>query len=71
MRATAATDALDHKVDRAKAQECLGHANIVTTRLYDRRRTRQENSPTFKVAYLTSPRLNPDLPRGAIGSDEQ
>ena len=47
----AATNALDHKADIAKVQEWLGHANIATTRLYERRRTRPENSPTFKVAY--------------------
>jgi site-specific recombinase XerD len=51
LRATAATNALDHEADIAKVQEWLGHANIATTRLYDRRRTRPEDSPTFKVAY--------------------
>ena len=51
LRATAATNALDHEADIAKVQERLGHANIATTRLYDRRRTRPEDSPTFKVAY--------------------
>lgn len=51
MRATAATNALDHEADMAKVQEWLGHANIATTRLYDRRRSRPEDSPTFKVAY--------------------
>jgi integrase/recombinase XerD len=51
LRATAATNALDHQADIAKVQEWLGHANIVTTRLYDRRQTRPEDSPTFKVAY--------------------
>jgi integrase/recombinase XerD len=35
----------------AKVQEWLGHANIATTRIYDHRRTRPEDSPTFKVAY--------------------
>lgn len=30
-------------------QEWLGHANIATTRLYDRRQSRPEESPTFKV----------------------
>ena len=39
LRATAATNALDH------------HANIVTTRIYDHRKTRPEDSPTFKVSY--------------------
>ena len=51
LRATAATSALDHEADIAKVQEWLGHANIATTRLYDHRRMRPEDSPTFKVAY--------------------
>ena len=51
LRATAATNALDHHADIAKVQEWLGHANIATTRIYDHRRTRPEDSPTFKVAY--------------------
>ena len=51
MRATAATNALEHGADIAKVQEWLGHANIQTTRVYDRRHTRAEDSPTFKVAY--------------------
>ena len=51
LRATAATNALDHQADIAKVQEWLGHANIATTRIYDRRKTRPEDSPTFKVRY--------------------
>jgi site-specific recombinase XerD len=51
LRATAATNALDHEADIAKVQEWLGHANIATTRLYDRRKHRPEDSPTFKVMY--------------------
>jgi integrase/recombinase XerD len=51
LRATAATNALDHGADIAKVQEWLGHANIATTRVYDRRQGRPEDSPTFKVAY--------------------
>jgi integrase/recombinase XerD len=51
LRATAATNALDHQADIVKVQEWLGHANIATTRIYDHRRTRPEDSPTFKVAY--------------------
>ena len=51
MRATAATNALDHGADIAKVQEMLGHANIQTTRIYDRRKTRPEDSPVFKVSY--------------------
>ena len=51
LRATAATNALDHEADIAKVQEWLGHANISTTRLYDKRKSRPEDSPTFKVTY--------------------
>lgn len=51
LRATAATNALDHQADIAKVQEWLGHANISTTRIYDHRQTRPEDSPTFKVNY--------------------
>jgi site-specific recombinase XerD len=40
LRATAATNALAHNADIAKVQEWLGHANIATTRLYDRRQSR-------------------------------
>ena len=51
LRATAATNALEHQADIAKVQEWLGHASISTTRIYDRRGSRPEDSPTFKVAY--------------------
>jgi site-specific recombinase XerC len=51
LRATAATNALDHQADIAKVQEWLGHANIATTRIYDHRKSRPEDSPTFKVTY--------------------
>jgi integrase/recombinase XerD len=51
LRATAATNALANGADIAKVQEWLGHANVSTTRLYDRRSTRPEESPTFKVRY--------------------
>lgn len=51
LRATAATNALAHHADIAKVQEWLGHADIATTRLYDRRQHRPEDSPTFRVAY--------------------
>ena len=51
MRATAATNALSHDADIAKVQEWLGHANVSTTRLYDRRKTRPEESPTFRIKY--------------------
>jgi len=51
LRATAATNALDRGADLGKVQEWLGHANVSTTRLYDRRRSRPGDSPTFRVAY--------------------
>jgi site-specific recombinase XerD len=51
MRATAATNALEHGADIAKVQEWLGHADISTTRLYGKRDSRPEDSPTFKVRY--------------------
>ncbi|HEY3165831.1 MAG TPA: tyrosine-type recombinase/integrase, partial [Candidatus Binatia bacterium] len=51
LRATAATNALSHDSDIAKVQEWMGHANVSTTRLYDRRKTRPEESPTFRVKY--------------------
>jgi site-specific recombinase XerD len=38
LSATAATNALDHEADIANVQEWLGHANIATTRNYDRRK---------------------------------
>lgn len=51
LRATAATNALEHEADIAKVQAWLGHANISTTKIYDRRDSRPEDSPTFKVRY--------------------
>jgi integrase/recombinase XerD len=51
LRATAATNALDHNADIKKVKDWLGHAHISTTEIYDRRRSRPEDSPTFKVSY--------------------
>jgi len=51
MRAMAATNALEHEADIAKVQQWLGHADISTTRIYDKRQQRPEDSPTFKVWY--------------------
>jgi integrase/recombinase XerD len=51
LRATAATNALAHDADIAKVQECSGHADISTTRMYDKRQSRPEDSPTFKIRY--------------------
>jgi integrase/recombinase XerD len=51
LRATAIANALEHNADLEKVQDWVGHANISTTRMYDRRKHRAEDSPTFKVAY--------------------
>ena len=51
LRATAATNALENQADIAYVQKWLGHSNISTTKLYDRRRSRPEDSPTFRVSY--------------------
>lgn len=52
LRATAATNALSHDSDIAKVQEWLGHADISTTRLYDRRKSRPEDSPFLSCKVL-------------------
>lgn len=51
LRATAATNALENGADFGKVQDWLGHANPATTKLYDKRKERPEESPTFRVAY--------------------
>ncbi|MEM7147200.1 MAG: tyrosine-type recombinase/integrase [Verrucomicrobiota bacterium] len=51
LRATSATNALENKADIAGVQKWLGHANVSTTLLYDKRQSRPEDSPTFKVEY--------------------
>ncbi|MGI9510057.1 MAG: tyrosine-type recombinase/integrase [Geminicoccaceae bacterium] len=49
LRSTAATIALDNGADIAKVQEWLDHASPVTTRMYDHRQSKVEDSPTFWV----------------------
>lgn len=51
LRATAATNALENEADIAKVQQFLGHANISTTRLYDRRDMRPADSPVWRIKY--------------------
>ena len=51
LRATSATNALSNGSDMAEVQEWLGHSSISTTRLYDKRKMRPEDSPTFKVKF--------------------
>ena len=51
LRTTFATNALSNNADLGKVQDYLGHANIQTTRIYDKRGNDLEDSPTFKVKY--------------------
>ena len=51
LRATAITNSLEHGADLAESQVWAGHADISTTRLYDRRRNKLADSPSFKVRY--------------------
>ncbi len=51
LRTTSATNALSNKADIVEVQHWLGHSNISTTRLYDRRKSQPEDSPTFKVKF--------------------
>lgn len=51
LRATAATNALENGADFGRVQDWLGHANPATMKLYDKRKDRPEESPTFRVMY--------------------
>ena len=51
LRATAATNALENGADLKFVQKWLGHANVSTTMLYDKRDSKPEDSPSFRVEY--------------------
>jgi len=51
LRASSATSDLVNDADKAEVQEWLGYSSISTTRLYDKRKMRPEDSPTFEVCY--------------------
>ena len=55
------THALAPNADLAKVQEWLGHANLATIRLYNRRQSRPEESPTLQVEYSRSPHTSPSV----------
>ncbi len=46
-----ARNALEHQDDIAKVQTWLGHESISTTQIYDARKDRPEEFPTYKVEY--------------------
>ena len=50
-RATFATESLENGSLLEHVQSALGHANITTTQMYDRRKTLHRDSPTLRVRY--------------------
>jgi len=63
LRATAATNALDHGADIAKVQDWLWHTNITTTRVYNRR--------TIRIAILPKSCTDQIGYRADKGSDSE
>ena len=51
LRATAATNALQGNSDITSVQDWLGHADVSTTQLYDRREAAVADSPSYRVRY--------------------
>jgi integrase/recombinase XerD len=51
LRTTAATNALGNGADISEVRDWMGHSSISTTQLYDRRETRPENSPSYRVKF--------------------
>src|ERR1039458_3517827 len=61
----AGSNALDAGANIAKVQEWLGHATISTTRVYDHRKTRPEDSPVFSLTRAPGGTFRPRGPRRA------
>ena len=49
LRATARTNAPEHGAEIAKVRDWLSHRTVSTTQLCDNRKTRPEDSPTFRI----------------------
>jgi hypothetical protein len=47
----------DSAFEIGPVQGWLEHANVSTTRLYDRRKSKPEDSPSFRVKYSEAPAL--------------
>jgi integrase/recombinase XerD len=58
LRATAATNSLQNGADIAEVQQWLGHANVSTTRLYDKRRSRSEDRACLQTHHGPTPLLD-------------
>jgi hypothetical protein len=72
LRATATTNALEHGADIAKVQRWLGHANLATTQLYDKRPKPPGRLAEIQGRVLTNePDDGPAAPAHVVGSNQR